>query len=160
MLAVDVKNIKKTFTSKQDIVEAVKDVSFQVKQGEIFGLLGPNGAGKTTCFYIACGLVRSSRGEVTLDNKSIGHMPMHKRANLGLGYLPQEPSIFRKLSVQDNILAVLEMNKSISAKERAGRLEELLSEFKVDKPGLDTPQSRRESEHIHMMNDTTCLANL
>ena len=112
--------------------EVVNDVSFSVKGGEIVGLLGPNGAGKTTCFYITCGLVRSSRGEVTLDNKSIGHMPMHKRAKLGLGYLPQEPSIFRKLSVEDNIMAVLEMNNSLSKKDRPSRLEELLSEFKVE----------------------------
>ena len=112
--------------------KVVNGISVEVNQGEIVGLLGPNGAGKTTCFYITCGLVRSSKGEVNLDNKSIGNMPMHKRANLGLGYLPQEPSIFRKLSVEDNILAVLEMNKSVSAKDRPGRLEELLSEFKVE----------------------------
>ena len=110
---LEVKNLYKKYARR----EVVYDVSFSVRGGEIVGLLGPNGAGKTTCFYIACGLVRSSRGEVNLDNKSIGHMPMHKRANLGLGYLPQEPSIFRKLSVEDNIMAVLEMNKSITAKD-------------------------------------------
>lgn len=125
---LEVKNLYKKYARR----EVVNDVSFSVKGGEIVGLLGPNGAGKTTCFYITCGLVRSSKGEVNLDNKSIGNMPMHKRANLGLGYLPQEPSIFRKLSVEDNILAVLEMNKSVSAKDRPGRLEELLSEFKVE----------------------------
>ena len=125
---LEVKNLYKKYARR--IV--VNDVSFSVKGGEIVGLLGPNGAGKTTCFYITCGLVRSGRGEVILDNKSIGHMPMHKRANLGLGYLPQEPSIFRKLSVEDNILAILEMNKSISAKDRPGRLEELLLEFKIE----------------------------
>ena len=84
---LEVKNLYKKYSRR----EVVNDVSFSVKGGEIVGLLGPNGAGKTTCFYIACGLVRSGRGEVTLDKKSIGHMPMHKRANLGLGYLPQEP---------------------------------------------------------------------
>ena len=125
---LEVKNLYKKYARR----EVVNDVSFSVKGGEIVGLLGPNGAGKTTCFYIACGLVRSSRGEVTLDNKSIGHMPMHKRAKLGLGYLPQEPSIFRKLSVEDNIMAVLEMNKSVAEKDRPARLEELLSEFKVE----------------------------
>ena len=125
---LEVKNLYKKYARR----EVVNDVSFSVKGGEMVGLLGPNGAGKTTCFYITCGLVRSNRGEVNLDNKSIGHLPMHKRANLGLGYLPQEPSIFRKLSVEDNIMAVLEMNKSISSKERPGRLEELLSEFKVE----------------------------
>ena len=124
---LEVKNIYKKYARR----EVVNDVSFSVKGGEIVGLLGPNGAGKTTCFYITCGLVRSNKGEVILNNKSIGHMPMHKRANLGLGYLPQEPSIFRKLSVEDNIMAVLEMNKLVPVKLRKDRLEELLSEFKV-----------------------------
>ena len=125
---LEVKNIHKTYARR----DVVNDVSFTVKAGKIVGLIGPNGAGKTTCFYIACGLVRSNKGEVFLNNKSIGHMPMHKRANLGLGYLPQEPSIFRKLSVEDNIMAVLELNKSLSAKHRKHRLEELLSEFNVE----------------------------
>ena len=124
---LEVKNIYKKYVRRV----VVNDVSFSVKAGEIVGLLGPNGAGKTTCFYITCGLVRSNKGEVILNQKSIGHMPMHKRANLGLGYLPQEPSIFRKLSVEDNIMAVLEMNKSIPIKSRKERLEELLAEFKV-----------------------------
>ena len=124
---LEVKNIYKKYARRV----VVNDVSFSVKAGEIVGLLGPNGAGKTTCFYITCGLVRSNKGEVILNQKSIGHMPMHKRANLGLGYLPQEASIFRKLSVEDNIMAVLEMNKSIPIKSRKERLEELLAEFKV-----------------------------
>ena len=125
---LEVKNIHKTYARR----EVVNDVSFTVNSGEIVGLLGPNGAGKTTCFYIACGLVRSNKGEVFLNRKSIGHMPMHKRANLGLGYLPQEPSIFRKLSVEDNIMAVLEINKSLSTKQRKHRLEELLSGLNVE----------------------------
>ena len=125
---LEVKNIHKTYARR----EVVNDVSFAIKAGEIVGLLGPNGAGKTTCFYITCGLIRSDKGEVFLNHKSIGHMPMHKRANLGLGYLPQEPSIFRKLSVEDNIMAVLELNKSLSAKLRKHRLEKLLSEFNVE----------------------------
>ena len=125
---LEVKNIHKTYARR----EVVNDVSFTVNSGEIVGLLGPNGAGKTTCFYITCGLVRSNKGEVFLNHKSIGHMPMHKRANLGLGYLPQEPSIFRKLSVENNIMAVLELNKSLSTKQRKHRLEELLSEFNVE----------------------------
>ena len=124
---LEVKNIYKKYARRV----VVNDVSFSVKAGEIVGLLGPNGAGKTTCFYITCGLVRSNKGEVILNQKSIGHMPMHKRANLGLGYLPQEPSIFRKLSVEDNIMAVLEMNKSIPIMSRKERLEALLAEFKV-----------------------------
>jgi len=125
---LEVKNIHKIYARR----EVVNDVSFAVKAGEIVGLLGPNGAGKTTCFYIVCGLVRSNEGEVFLNHKSIGHMPMHKRANLGLGYLPQEPSIFRKLSVADNIMAVLEINKSLSTKQRKHRLEELLSGLNVE----------------------------
>ena len=125
---LEVKNIHKTYARR----EVVNDVSFAVKAGEIVGLLGPNGAGKTTCFYITCGLVRSNKGEVFLNHKSIGHMPMHKRANLGLGYLPQEPSIFRKLSVANNIMAVLELNKSLPTKQRKQRLEELLSGLNVE----------------------------
>ena len=125
---LEVNNIHKTYARR----EVVSDVSFAVKAGEIVGLIGPNGAGKTTCFYITCGLVRSNKGDVLLNHKSIGHMPMHKRANLGLGYLPQEPSIFRKLSVEDNIMAVLELNKSLSVKVRKHRLEELLSEFNLE----------------------------
>jgi len=125
---LEVKNIHKIYARR----EVVNDVSFAVKAGEIVGLIGPNGAGKTTCFYITCGLVRSNKGEVFLNHKSIGKMPMHKRANLGLGYLPQEPSIFRKLSVKDNIMAVLELNKSLPAKHRKHRLEELLSELNVE----------------------------
>ena len=125
---LEVKNIHKTYARR----EVVNDVSFTVNSGEIVGLLGPNGAGKTTCFYITCGLVRSNKGEVFLNHKSIGHMPMHKRANLGLGYLPQEPSIFRKLSVEDNIMAVLEINKSLPTKQRKHRLEELLSGLNVE----------------------------
>ena len=124
---LEVKNIHKIYARR----EVVNDVSFAVKAGEIVGLLGPNGAGKTTCFYITCGLVRSNKGEVFLNHKSIGHMPMHKRANLGLGYLPQETSIFRKLSVENNIMAVLELNKSLPAKLRKYRLEELLSGLNV-----------------------------
>lgn len=112
--------------------EVVSDVSFEVKSGEIVGLLGPNGAGKTTCFYMACGLVRADKGKVFLGKKEIGKLPMHKRAKLGLGYLPQEASIFRKLSVEDNILAVLELNESLDEAERGHRLEELLAEFHIE----------------------------
>jgi len=124
---LEVNNIHKTYARRQ----VVNDVSFAVKGGEIVGLIGPNGAGKTTCFYITCGLIRPNKGEISLNRKKIGDMPMHKRANLGIGYLPQEPSIFQKLSVEDNIMAVLELNKSIPAKLRKNRLEELLSELNV-----------------------------
>lgn len=106
----------------------VKGVSFDVEQGEIVGLLGPNGAGKTTSFYMIVGLIRPNGGVVYLDDKDITALPMYKRAQLGIGYLPQEASVFRKLSVEDNILAVLEM-VGISKAEQNEKLESLLDEF-------------------------------
>ncbi len=106
----------------------VNNVSFDVSQGEIVGLLGPNGAGKTTSFYMVVGLVKPDGGNVFLDNENITQLPMYKRAQNGIGYLPQEASIFRKLSVEDNITAVLEMTK-LTKGEQQHKLEELLDEF-------------------------------
>jgi lipopolysaccharide export system ATP-binding protein len=106
----------------------VKGVSVEVNRGEIVGLLGPNGAGKTTSFYMIVGLVKPDQGKVFLDDKEITNEAMYKRAKMGIGYLPQEVSVFRKLSVEDNIMAVLEMLK-MSKKQRKERLEELLEEF-------------------------------
>ncbi len=106
----------------------VKDVSIEVEQGEIVGLLGPNGAGKTTSFYMIVGFIRPNEGHVYLDDRDITEEPMFKRAQLGVGYLPQEASVFRKLSVEDNIMAILEMTK-LNKQERKARLEELLNEF-------------------------------
>ncbi|MFY7971680.1 MAG: LPS export ABC transporter ATP-binding protein [Flavobacteriales bacterium] len=106
----------------------VKGVSFDVNQGEIVGLLGPNGAGKTTSFYMVTGLVKPNEGAILLDDIDITHEPMFRRAKLGVGYLPQEASIFRSLSVEDNIKAVLEMTKLTRA-EQSNKLEELLDEF-------------------------------
>ncbi len=106
----------------------VKGVSFDVNQGEIVGLLGPNGAGKTTSFYMITGLVKPNEGKVFLDEKEITNEPMYRRAQLGVGYLPQEASVFRKLSVEDNIMAILEMTK-LSKNDRRDRLETLLNEF-------------------------------
>lgn len=123
-----VKNIRKKYAQR----EVVGGVSFNVKSGEIVGLLGPNGAGKTTCFYIACGLVRADEGQVFIGDTQVSKLPMHKRAKLGLGYLPQEPSVFRKLSVEDNIMAVLELNLQLKHKQRKHRLEELLAEFNIE----------------------------
>jgi len=110
----------------------VNDVSVEVSQGEIVGLLGPNGAGKTTTFYMTVGLVKPNEGKIFLDNLDITDLPMYKRAKLGIGYLAQEASIFRKLSVEDNILAVLEM-RPISKVERYEKLETLLNEFNLQK---------------------------
>ncbi len=106
----------------------VKGVSFEVNQGEIVGLLGPNGAGKTTSFYMVVGMVKPNEGKIYLDEKDITSEPMYKRAQLGVGYLPQEASIFRKLSIEDNIKAVLEMTK-LSKQEQSNKLESLLEEF-------------------------------
>ena len=109
----------------------VKDVSFSVSQGEVVGMLGPNGAGKTTCFYMTIGLVRQDGGQILIDNQDISELPMHGRARKGLGYLPQEPSIFRKLSVSDNILAILEMRKDLNTQQRLEKLDSLLNEFHI-----------------------------
>ena len=108
--------------------KVVNEVSIEVNQGEIVGLLGPNGAGKTTSFYMVVGLVKPDQGEVFLDNIDISEEPMYKRAQMGIGYLAQEASVFRKLSVEDNILAVLEMT-TFSKEERTQMLESLLDEF-------------------------------
>jgi len=117
-------NIKKKYGKRT----VVKGVSISVKQGEIVGLLGPNGAGKTTSFYMIVGLIRPNEGKIFLEDKEITSLPMYKRAQLGIGYLPQEASVFRKLSVEDNILAVLEMI-GVSKEEQHRKLEELLDEF-------------------------------
>ncbi|HEX7844221.1 MAG TPA: LPS export ABC transporter ATP-binding protein, partial [Chitinophagaceae bacterium] len=108
----------------------VNNVSFDVKQGEIVGLLGPNGAGKTTSFYQVVGLVKPDQGEVFLGDENITKLPMYKRAKMGIGYLPQEASVFRKLSVEDNITAVLEMT-DLSKQEQKAKLESLLTEFRL-----------------------------
>ncbi len=108
----------------------VNEVSINVNQGEIVGLLGPNGAGKTTTFYMVVGLIRPDKGNVYLNDQNITSLPMYKRAQMGIGYLPQEASIFRKLTVEDNIMAVLEMTK-LSKIERKHKMEELLNEFRL-----------------------------
>jgi lipopolysaccharide export system ATP-binding protein len=110
----------------------VNDVSVEVHQGEIVGLLGPNGAGKTTTFYMTVGMIRPNSGKIFLDDRDITNEPMYKRAQLGIGYLAQEASVFRKLSVEDNISAILEMT-DLSEEEQKDKLETLLSEFSLHK---------------------------
>ena len=111
--------------------EVVQDVSMSVESGQIVGLLGPNGAGKTTCFYMIVNLVQADKGRVKIDDEDISHLPMHGRAQKGIGYLPQEASIFRKLSVCDNIMAILETRKDLNRQQREERLEGLLDEFHI-----------------------------
>ena len=108
---------------------AVSDVSVDVQQGEVVGLLGPNGAGKTTCFYLLVGLLKCDSGQVILNGKELTQAPMHLRATAGLGYLPQEASIFRTLSARDNLLAVLELQAHLNKAQRQQRLQQLLEEF-------------------------------
>ena len=120
-------NIVKSYKSRA----IVKSISVNVKQGEIVGLLGPNGAGKTTSFYMIVGLVKPDEGKVYLEDKEITRLPMFKRSQMGIGYLPQEVSVFRKLSVEDNIMAILEMT-NLKKEERHEKLEKLLQEFSLN----------------------------
>ncbi len=125
--------LRKSYGSRH----VVKDVSLVVAKGEVVGLLGPNGAGKTTSFYMIVGLVRADAGEISIDGSSVEHMPIHRRSRLGLSYLPQEASIFRKLNVQENVRAVLELQrdpegKPFSRDEIDRRLTQLLQELRVD----------------------------
>ncbi|EHY0953815.1 LPS export ABC transporter ATP-binding protein [Vibrio cholerae] len=111
--------------------KVVSDVSLQVESGQIVGLLGPNGAGKTTSFYMIVGLVARDEGTITIDDNDISILPMHSRSRMGIGYLPQEASIFRKLSVEDNIMAVLQTREELTHEERQDKLEDLLEEFHI-----------------------------
>ena len=121
-----IENLKKTFKKRT----VVQDVSLTIKSGEIVGLLGPNGAGKTTSFYMIVGLIPADRGRISLDNVNISKMPIHSRAKLGLSYLPQESSIFRKMNVSENILAILELQE-LTREKMNKRLEELLQELGI-----------------------------
>ena len=127
-MKLEARNLFKKYKSRT----VVNDVSVEVAQGEIVGLLGPNGAGKTTTFYMTVGLVTPNSGEIFLDDKNITKLPGYKRAQLGIGYLAQEASVFRKLSVEENILAVLEMTKLSKAQQKE-RMEEMLEEFSLTK---------------------------
>jgi lipopolysaccharide export system ATP-binding protein len=111
--------------------QVVRDVSITVNSGQIVGLLGPNGAGKTTCFYMIVGLVNADSGQVLVNDTNLTHLPIYARARLGVGYLPQDSSIFRNLSVEDNIMAILQTRKDLSAEQRREKMENLLTEFHI-----------------------------
>lgn len=130
----------------------VRDFSFQLAPGEVVGLLGPNGAGKTTCFYMIVGLVPADAGAIRIDQHDVTLLPMHARARLGVGYLPQEPSIFRRLTVSENVLAILELRRDLDAAARQSELGELLEELQVshlaDAPGISLSGGERRRVEI------------
>ncbi|WP_375057119.1 LPS export ABC transporter ATP-binding protein [Zobellella sp. DQSA1] len=127
MATLKARGLQKSYKGRQ----VVADVSLTVNTGQIVGLLGPNGAGKTTSFYMIVGLVQRDAGSITIDDQDISHQPMHIRARAGIGYLPQEASIFRRLSVADNLMAVLETRKELDAAGRDEKMEQLLEEFNI-----------------------------
>ncbi|MCB1688165.1 MAG: LPS export ABC transporter ATP-binding protein [Halioglobus sp.] len=127
MAQLKASNLAKAYRGR----EVIQDVSVEIDSGQIVGLLGPNGAGKTTCFYMIIGIVPADRGVITIDEEDITALTMHERARRGVGYLPQEASIFRKLTVGDNIMAILETRSDLNKKERLARRDELLDEFNV-----------------------------
>ncbi len=127
MKQLEALHLAKSYKGRQ----VVRDVSLAISSGEVVGLLGPNGAGKTTCFYMIVGLIKADHGQIRIDDDDITRLPMHGRARRGIGYLPQEASIFRKLSVRDNLMAILETRKELSKPQREQRLQELLEEFHI-----------------------------
>lgn len=127
MALLQANHLAKSYKQKQVVI----DVSLSIESGQIVGLLGPNGAGKTTCFYMIVGLVPADHGHISIDGRDITPLPMHGRARQGIGYLPQEASVFRKLSVSENIMAILETRKDLNRKQRQEKMEELLQEFHI-----------------------------
>lgn len=148
-----VENLRKSYKTRT----VVQDISLRLKSGEVVGLLGPNGAGKTTSFYMMVGLVPLDAGSIFLDGKDLSHMPIHMRARMGLSYLPQEPSIFRKLTVAENIMAVLEL-QDMSEEEKDEKLESLLEELHIthirDNPAVSLSGGERRRVEI-----ARCLAS-
>jgi lipopolysaccharide export system ATP-binding protein len=127
MASLHAQHLAKSYKKRKVVI----DVSVTVSSGQIVGLLGPNGAGKTTCFYMIAGLVEADNGRVLIDELDITNLPIHGRARAGIGYLPQEASIFRKLTVADNIMAILETRKDLNRKQRLAKMESLLQEFHI-----------------------------
>ena len=127
-MTLTAQSLRKRYAQKT----VIEDVSLRVDRGEIVGLLGPNGAGKTTCFYAIVGLIKADAGQVWLDDQELTHAPMHERAAQGLGYLPQEASVFRTLTAEANIMAMLELNRALDTQARQSRLESLLQEFGLE----------------------------
>jgi lipopolysaccharide export system ATP-binding protein len=146
--ALTATGLEKSYKSRQ----VVRGLSVNVSEGEVVGLLGPNGAGKTTAFYMIVGLVPCDAGRIQLGDQELTHLAMHKRARLGVGYLPQEASIFRKLSVEDNILAILETRKDLDSVNRGQRLEELLEELRIGhvRKGLGMSLSGGERRRVEI----------
>ncbi|GGP64908.1 LPS export ABC transporter ATP-binding protein [Shewanella saliphila] len=147
-ITLTAENLAKSYKARQ----VVKDVSLTVKTGQIVGLLGPNGAGKTTTFYMVVGLVKSDKGRILIDKDDLTSDPMHLRARKGIGYLPQEASIFRKLTVHDNIMAVLQTRKELNTDQRIEQLEHLLEEFHIthirDSQGMSLSGGERRRVEI------------
>jgi len=145
---LEAKNLDKSYNKRA----IVKDVNIRIEAGQVVGLLGPNGAGKTTCFYMIVGLVQADRGQIFINQENISNEPMHGRARKGIGYLPQEASVFRKLSVAQNILAILQTQKNLTKTQRLEKLEVLLSEFNIthirDSLGLSLSGGERRRVEI------------
>lgn len=148
MKTLNARHLAKSYKRRR----VVQDIGLSIRQGSIVGLLGPNGAGKTTSFYMIVGLVRADAGSVAIDDLDLSRAAMHERARAGIGYLPQEASIFRKLSVADNIMAILETRKDLDREGRRARLEQLLEEFHVthirDNPGMSLSGGERRRVEI------------
>ena len=152
MALLSVQNLQKTYNKNQ----VVKDISLNVESGEIVGLLGPNGAGKTTSFYMIVGLVAADHGQIKIDQKDLTSMPIHLRSRLGISYLPQEPSIFRKLNVTQNILSIIELNEKSKIKQQE-KLDSLLNELNIEHIRLNTAISLSGGER-RRVEIARCLA--
>jgi lipopolysaccharide export system ATP-binding protein len=142
------RGLKKRYRAR----EVVRDFAFQLREGEVVGLLGPNGAGKTTCFYLIVGLIPADGGQILIDDIDVTARPMHERARLGVGYLPQEPSVFRRLTVAQNVLAILELRRDLDREHRLHELESLLEELQIahlaDQPGASLSGGERRRVEI------------